>query len=133
MSLQHLMVLDLSYNRIESIPLFQNMKIQELNLKGNCIRNVDTIYALTMLSSLDVSDNDISTIAPLGQCSSLGYLDISGNKIPDVDDILSLNSCTSLKTLWLLNTPAANDANHRSVGTEYVVYSCAIYVCGRLY
>lgn len=112
-SLKFLMVLDLSHNKIDSLPLLEDMRLQELNLKGNCLRSLENIQALTLLSSLDVSDNELETVAPLQMCSQLSYLDISGNKIPNVDDLLLLKPCETLKTIWLLNTPISTDPIYR--------------------
>jgi Leucine-rich repeat (LRR) protein len=111
--LKYLMVLDLSHNRIESLPLLEDMKIQELNLKGNMLRSLENIQSLTLLTSLDVSNNELCTVEPLQHCPQLSYLDVSGNKIPDVQDLLLLKPCETLKTLWILNTPVASDPVHR--------------------
>jgi Leucine-rich repeat (LRR) protein len=54
---------------------------------------------LTNLETLDVADNMIRTITGLSALPHLRTLNISGNKLSNLDDIMDLAACTALQSL----------------------------------
>jgi len=82
--LEHLRKLDLSGNRLTTLP-YANLflgNITSLNLAGNTLVDVQGIDKLYGLEVLDLSDNqiaDVSCLAGLGKLPSLQQLSVQGN------------------------------------------------------
>ena len=57
--------------------------IRKLNLSGNQIRDVLSLYALVSLEELDLSGNQIEAVASLRKLTSLKKLILTGNPLPD--------------------------------------------------
>lgn len=66
-----------------------------LSCPGWEIEDIEGIGALAGLQYLDVSNNSISSLAPLSALPRLGGLNATDNQITDIAPLLSLNSLAS--------------------------------------
>ena len=57
--------------------------IRKLNLSGNQIRDVLSLYALSALEELDLSGNEIEAVASLRKLTNLKKLVLTGNPLAD--------------------------------------------------
>jgi GTPase SAR1 family protein len=71
-----------------------------LNLSDSQVSDISPLASLTSLTALDLSDNQLSDISPLASLTSLTALDLSGNQLSDISPLASL---TSLTELYLYN------------------------------
>lgn len=99
--LPHLRVLDLSYNRLKSLPdsvgfLFH---LEELLVPFNQLESIpDSIIYLKVLQKLDLSHNCIKTLPDnLGKVTTLAKLNVSHNKLASLPK--SLGKLPNLKTI----------------------------------
>lgn len=81
-------------------PSFYLEDIEEFELSGSDIIDLDGIQYCIHATVIDVSDNRISDLSPLTGLRNLGELNLSDNKIGYIDAISNL---TGLKTLFLAN------------------------------
>ena len=79
--------LDLRDNEIVNLFPFEitasKESIRKLNLSGNQIREVLSLYALSSLEELDLSGNQIEAVASLRKLPSLKKLILSGNPLSE--------------------------------------------------
>ena len=79
--------LDLRDNEIVNLYPFEitasKETIRKLNLSGNQIRDVLSLYALSALEELDLSGNQIESAANLRKLTSLKKLTLTGNPLPE--------------------------------------------------
>ena len=99
--LSHLEELNLRDNEINNLyPLEvtpSRDKIRRLDLAGNNIMDVLSLYALSTIEELDLSGNQIEVVAGLRKLTTLRWLDLSGNPVSleAVNDLRSwLPDCT---------------------------------------
>lgn len=91
------------FKNLESISL---INVGLLTLKG--------FPNLTSLKRLELSDNRISgTLNLLQGCTNLQYLNLSGNKIKDIDALEPLTKLTNLKNLDLFNNEVTSMDDYR--------------------
>lgn len=82
--LSHLRFLNLSFNQLESIPVFNGNRLQVLIIRNNYIEDLQDISTLTNLEELDLSENCLlehSCLAPLANLHSLRWLSLQGNPL----------------------------------------------------
>lgn len=113
MPLRNLQVLDLSFNDLSSVGHFNGLQIQELNLRGNSICDLNGIEELPRLRSLDIRSNQVSDLTPLSKCVELSYLDIGDNKIKTLEDFFVLKTCSNLRKLLALQNVASEALSYR--------------------
>ena len=114
-SLKNLKVLDLSYNKIERIDGLSGLNIQELNLRGNIIKeisNLDSIH-LPQLSVLDIAENRIKSLKPLEACEKLSFLDVRDNRLELLRQVEFLADLQFLEVLMFLGNPASEKPYYR--------------------
>ena len=79
--------LDLRDNEITNLYPFEitasKESIRKLNLSGNQIRDVLSLYALSALEELDLSGNQIESVANLRKLTSLKKLTLTGNPLSE--------------------------------------------------
>ena len=93
---------------IESIGnLSLSENIQTLNLHGNLLRNLEGLRCVPMLTTLNLSSNEISSsnLPQLALLPSLISLDLAGNKLNSIIDFPYL---PSLRTLSLAYNQLSN-------------------------
>ena len=71
-----------------------------LNLSNNQISDVSPLASLTNLTELSLEENPISDVSPLASLTNLTTLNLGNNQISDVSPLASL---TNLTTLYLWN------------------------------
>jgi len=76
-----------------------SLVLVEMNLSDSDIKDIGR---LTSLESLSLSDNNITSIAPLASLTRLTSLQISNNEISDLSPVKNM---TSLKTLYISGNP----------------------------
>ena len=90
--LQHLTILDLSRNKLEtpSLDIISHLQgLRELRLAGNRLQDISTLQwsSLPALEVLDLSKNTISTISDaIGELTSLHTLILNGNKLSSIPE-----------------------------------------------
>lgn len=93
--------LDLYDNRINHISSHVNelVKLKNLDLSFNKIKNIKNIYKLVNLENLYFVQNKIREIKNLETLQKLKNLELGGNKIEEISD--TLNKLPSIEQLWL--------------------------------
>ncbi len=81
--------------------------LTSINLSQNNIDNVYPLGTLTKLESLDLAENDLEDADALGGLTQLKELDLSAN---DIDDVAFLERLTSLRYVDLTGNPVRNKA-----------------------
>lgn len=99
--LTKLMNLDLSYNKLETLPakFFSLLELRNLNLKYNILKKLDTgITDLIMLNYLDLSHNNLTALPiGIGYLVRLIMLDVSHNLLKNLPpDIMSMRALQRL-------------------------------------
>jgi len=106
-ALSLLVNLNLSSNFIEKMDsdeLWQCTRLTRLNLACNCITEIDGLSGLQSLQYLNVAHNQIHSLEAMKQCSPahvLKDLDLKGNRIDDLEELLALKRCPTLRQLTL--------------------------------
>jgi hypothetical protein len=81
-------------------PSFYLEDIEEFELSGSDINDLDGVQFCTHATAIDVSDNRISDLSPLSTLANLEELNLSDNQIGYID---GLSNLTGLKTLFISN------------------------------
>jgi len=93
--------LDLSNNNIESLPLLTSLPNQS-----------DSAIVLPCLKSLRLSNNQIAQIDNIGDLVHLEHLDLSGNRVSSLGDLVKLSTkLPLLKTLTVTTVSTASNNN----------------------
>eukprot|EP00164_Ancoracysta_twista_P014439 GFYU01023531.1.p1 GENE.GFYU01023531.1~~GFYU01023531.1.p1 ORF type:complete len:288 (-),score=59.76 GFYU01023531.1:609-1472(-) len=88
-----------------------NVQILWLSRAG--VQELEGIQALSQLSELYVSFNDISDLSPLAGHESLTVLDLDTNNINEIMQVHYLKDCTKLNSLMLEGNPLADLGQYR--------------------
>lgn len=83
----------------------QTLSDQPTTQSGDC--SSQGVSALRHLVSLDVSQNQISTLDGLRTLSALESLNLEGNLIRSVQEVAKLSTCAALRRLVLQGNPIA--------------------------
>ncbi|KAJ8334036.1 hypothetical protein SKAU_G00413550 [Synaphobranchus kaupii] len=135
--LKFLRTLDLSYNEIKEVPVFQGcFKLEEISLQHNHIQEIhaDTFQGLASLRILDLSRNEITSIHKDAFFSliALTNLDLSVNSLRTVPTA-GLNALNQLKLSGNLQMKGALAAKNlpklRSISVPYAYQCCAFVGC----
>jgi hypothetical protein len=81
-------------------PSFYLEDIEEFELSGSDINDLDGVQFCIHATAIDVSDNRISDLSPLSTLANLEELNLSDNQIGYID---GLSNLTGLKTLFISN------------------------------
>lgn len=81
-------------DREEVKPLFE--KLEDLNVSGNSISDLEALVYYKNLKRLDLSSNTVSDISILGAMKDLEYLNLSGTMISSLDSLKGLSNLTEL-------------------------------------
>ena len=121
-NLARLETLNLSQNRIETIPTLQSTTIKTLNMQTNRIASVNTLSQKTSITSLDLSGNRISDARPLNGLTAVTFLDLRSNQIEEESKVKDLfprkpyikgNPVCSLPVIMIFPPPPIVDACRR--------------------
>ncbi len=96
----NLQVLNLSDNQLNSAGLALLPKIlglKSIDFSYNEIESLEYFTNLRELESLNISKNEIKEIPPLQNLSKLKYLDLTGNPIKKIENLQYLESLLSIK------------------------------------
>ncbi|WP_017753670.1 leucine-rich repeat domain-containing protein [Calidifontibacillus oryziterrae] len=72
-------------------PLAKLVKLKELQLHANEIKNIDFLQGLQNLTMLNLNGNQIANIEPLANLTKLQELSISGNQIVNIHPLTELH------------------------------------------
>ncbi|VDK44143.1 unnamed protein product [Taenia asiatica] len=107
--------LDLSSNFITTFCCDLNLRnLKQLNLSANSIRAVRNLKYLSSLVYLDLSYNQLTDLSDLRGIYDhpLSYLDVRGNRLASVDDLITdLSEFKHLKDLLVSDEPLTADDN----------------------
>ncbi|XP_077996617.1 acidic leucine-rich nuclear phosphoprotein 32 family member A-like isoform X2 [Glandiceps talaboti] len=112
-------VLDLNLDNCRSTGTIEGLTDEFINLESLSMINVGLTSLkgfpkLPSLRKLELSDNRISTgLSPLLGSPKLTHLNLSGNKIKDLDTLEPLSKFSNLKSLDLFNCEVTNADNYR--------------------
>ncbi|KAJ8394911.1 hypothetical protein AAFF_G00040340 [Aldrovandia affinis] len=135
--LKQLRTLDLSYNEIKELPVFQGcFKLEEISLQHNHIQEIhgDTFQGLASLHILDLSRNEIKSIHKdaFFSLTALTNLDLSVNSLHAMPTA-GLTALTQLKLLGNMHMKGALGAKNlpklRSISVPYAYQCCAFLGC----
>ncbi|MFH4983851.1 hypothetical protein AB6A40_010560 [Gnathostoma spinigerum] len=88
--------------------------LQGLSMINVGLTSLKGLPSLPSLRRLEVSENRISgNLECLHNCPELSYLNLSGNKIKDIETLAPLNELKKLEMLDLFNCEVANAENYR--------------------
>jgi hypothetical protein len=79
------------------------------------IADVDGISALPELRELYIPFNNVSDLTPLSMHENIQVLDLEGNALDEVEQLVQLGTCTALATLSLADNPVAQIDSYRRV------------------
>ncbi|XP_041529524.1 leucine-rich repeat and IQ domain-containing protein 1 [Microtus oregoni] len=112
-----LQIVKLQGNYLREPPSLKNhVLLRELHLDDNSILNAEVLSScwLPLLQDLSISQNSLTTIAPLFHFVSLEKLDVSNNCLSDLTSVMSwFNACYSLRELCLTGNPVLQETNWR--------------------
>ncbi len=88
--------------RLSDVHILWNIyTLEELDLRGNDITNIDPLGHLKNLEKLNVRENKIKSLEPLSELRSLKYLNIHSNN--DIETLEPLRDLCNLETLIMRN------------------------------
>jgi len=97
------------------------MNLESLSLINVGLTTLKGFPNLPRLRKLELSDNRISGgLGNLSGCPNLSYLNLSGNKIKDIDTLQPLQSFAELKNIDLFNCEVTNVDSYRDKVFEYL-------------
>ncbi|XP_056131698.1 leucine-rich repeat-containing G-protein coupled receptor 5-like [Lampris incognitus] len=137
--LPNLQLLDLSYNRIWTLPsLSRCLGLQKIDLRHNEIEDLaeNTFHGLLSLCSLDLSWNKLSSLAPhtFSGLPALLKLDLSSNQLSTLP-LIGLNSLSHLRlagnTHLMETIPRERLPRVRVMELPYAFQCCAFISCER--
>ncbi|PAA59013.1 hypothetical protein BOX15_Mlig007237g3, partial [Macrostomum lignano] len=73
-----------------------------------CLENLDGIASMARLRELYLSYNEIVDVSPCGMLEHLEILDLEGNLIDDIHNVMYLSMCSQLRQLSLEGNPVCS-------------------------
>jgi Leucine-rich repeat (LRR) protein len=111
------------YGMIVSLQGLQNFyELTELNLTNQKIEDITPIGSLTKLKGLYLSNNKIKNIYPLRNLTELEELDLTCNQIGDANPLNYLESYDKLKRLYLSNNEITDVQGLTEIKSIEVLY-----------
>jgi Leucine-rich repeat (LRR) protein len=92
---------------------FRNLKILKALKVG--LEQLEGISSFPAITELYIAFNCISSLSPLIYNDTLEILDLEGNEITEIDEVLYLDMCSSLFSLTLEGNPVAGVSGYREV------------------
>ncbi|KAJ8933887.1 hypothetical protein NQ314_013740 [Rhamnusium bicolor] len=110
--LRYLNYLDLSHNKIVTLENLNNLRIQFLILHHNAIDNIEEknnmdLKTLCYIRSVDLSNNNLSSLKIFQIAENVENIDMSTNKISSLLELYYLKNLRYLSTLNLSNNPVS--------------------------
>lgn len=102
--------LNASENLFYTLPEFENVMLQELNMSNNLLQTVRFGTFLGHLRILNLSDNQITEIRPLCMIPFLTNLNVSNNQLSELSSLYSIAVCQSLEILEISGNAFLKDA-----------------------
>lgn len=115
-----LLYLNACNNLFRSVPDIPSLALYELRLSGNMITQIPRMNWLYNLRVLDLSNNQLSDIVPLGNCPFLREIYISNNEIKEFSNVYALSVCRQVTVLDMSGNPINGNSNiFKTVGTLF--------------
>ena len=110
----NLRTLLLGFNRISAVENLESLtQLCTLELSTNSLENLSDLHTkLGQISRLDLSNNKIKSLVSCSKLYSLTELNVSGNKIDDLDNVLPVSMLPNLEALNL-------QGNHVTTVVDY--------------
>lgn len=103
-NLRHLKLNDSNINCIRD--LGTSLSVLEVLWMSRCsLQDIQGVACLESLKELYVSFNHVVDVSPLQYHDSIEVLDLEGNAVESLQDVLCLNTCGSLRELTLMSNP----------------------------
>uniref|UniRef100_A0A1I8GH90 Protein phosphatase 1 regulatory subunit 22 n=1 Tax=Macrostomum lignano TaxID=282301 RepID=A0A1I8GH90_9PLAT len=116
-----------THNLIGTMPTGTYPALRHLNLAHNCIEQIGTGLLAPNLTSLNLLNNHVSSLAGIDKHSSLAQLFIGLNRIQDTRELFYLKSLQSLLILDLGENPiASNSHNYRTTVIYHLRSLCSL-------
>jgi len=97
--------LSLSNNKISNIENLDNLPLLRLSIKGNRITEIENLETLLVLHELDLSWNQIKSLAGLEDHDLLHTINLENNLVDDMKEIQHLTRLSNLRILDLEGNP----------------------------
>ncbi|XP_068957552.1 leucine-rich repeat-containing protein 23 [Petaurus breviceps papuanus] len=112
--LVNLHTLELRGNQLESTLGIELPKLKNLFLAQNQLKKIEGIEGLTYLTTLHLRDNQISVLSGFSsEMKSLQYLNLRGNLVGNLGELIYLKELPRLRALILLENPCTDETDYR--------------------
>ncbi|KAM8977841.1 leucine-rich repeat-containing protein 23 isoform X1 [Sarcophilus harrisii] len=112
--LSNLHTLELRGNQLESTLGLELPKLKSLYLAQNQLKKIEGIENLQQLSTLHLRDNKISELDGFSsEMKLLQYLNLRGNLVTNMSELIKLKDLPQLRALILLENPCTDETDYR--------------------
>ncbi|XP_027699145.1 leucine-rich repeat-containing protein 23 [Vombatus ursinus] len=112
--LGNLHTLELRGNQLESTLGLELPKLKNLFLAQNQVKTIEGIEGLSYLTTLHLRDNQISSLTGFSrEMKSLQYLNLRGNVVTNLTELVRLKDLPRLRALILLENPCTDENDYR--------------------
>ncbi|XP_036617775.1 leucine-rich repeat-containing protein 23 [Trichosurus vulpecula] len=112
--LVNLHTLELRGNQLETTLGIELPKLKNLFLAQNQLKKVEGLEGLSHLTTLHLRDNQISVLTGFShKMKSLQYLNLRGNLVTNLGELVLLRDLPRLRALILLENPCTDETDYR--------------------
>ncbi|XP_043822998.1 leucine-rich repeat-containing protein 23 isoform X2 [Dromiciops gliroides] len=112
--LVNLHTLELRGNQLESTLGIELPKLKNLFLAQNQLKKIEGLEGLNYLTTLHLRDNQISDLSGFSnEMRSLQYLNLRGNIVTNLSELIKLRDLPRLRALILLENPCTDETDYR--------------------
>ncbi|XP_007503737.1 leucine-rich repeat-containing protein 23 isoform X1 [Monodelphis domestica] len=112
--LGNLHTLELRGNQLESTQGIELPKLKNLFLAQNQLKQIEGLENLEHLTTLHLRDNQINTLSGFSsEMKSLQYLNLRGNLVANIIELIQLKELPRLRALILMENPCTDETDYR--------------------